>query len=116
MESFNRPDTKWKFLRITNLVFYINYLALSGPVEFPDFSLHNRGVANHTSNDNLCFFRCLSIFRGGDKRSCEQDTKQLFAAYCKHFHINPDQFQGVFLIDFPEIEDFFEINIVIYEF
>ena len=39
----------------------------------------------------------------------------MFAAYCKHFHINPDQFQGVLLTDFPKIEDFFEINIVVYE-
>ena len=31
------------------------------------------------------------------------------------FHADPDLFQGVFLIDFPEIEDFFEINIVVYE-
>ena len=61
------------------------------------------------------FFRYLSTFLGTDKRQCEQDAKQLFTAYCKHFHIDPDQFQGVFLIDFPEIEDYFEINIVIYE-
>ena len=80
---------------------------LSGPVELPDFLTHNRRVVNHTANDNLCFFRCLSIFRGCDKRSCEQDAKQLFAAYRKHFHVDPDLFQGVFLIDFPEIEDFF---------
>ena len=38
-ENFSRPDTKWKIVRITNLVFYINHLAnapLSGPVEFPE--------------------------------------------------------------------------------
>ena len=27
LESFNRPDTKWKIIRITNLVFYINHVA-----------------------------------------------------------------------------------------
>ena len=118
LENFNRPDTKWKLLQITNLVFYLNHLAdalLSGPVEFPDFLTHNRGLVNHTANDNLCFFRCLSTFRCTDKRRCKQDAKQLFTAYCKHFHVDPDQFQGVFLIDFPEIEDFFEINTVVYE-
>ena len=34
LENFNRPDTKWKLLQITNLVFYLNHLAdapLSGP-------------------------------------------------------------------------------------
>ena len=67
------------------------------------------GVAN-----NHYFFLCLSTFRGTYKRRCEQDAKQLFTAYCKHFHIDPDQFQGVLLIDFPEIEGFFEINIVVY--
>ena len=55
LENFNRPDTKWKIIRITNLVFYINHLAdapLSGPVELPDFLTHNRGVVNHTANGN----------------------------------------------------------------
>ena len=100
------------------MVFYLNHLAdalLSGPVEFPDFLTQNREVVNHTANDNLYFFRCLSTFRCTDKRLCEQDAKQLFTAYCKRFHIDPDQFQGVLLIDFPEIVDFFEINIVGYE-
>ena len=95
LENFNRPYTKWKLLQITNLVFYLNHLAdapPSGPVDFPCFLLHNRGVVNHTSNDNLCFFRCLSAFRGTDERRCEQDAKQLFTAYCKLFHIDPDQF------------------------
>ena len=110
MDNFNRPDTKWKLLQITNLVFYLNHLAdapLSGPVEFPDFLTHNRGVVNHRTNDNLCFLRCLSTFRGTDKLRCEQDAKQLFTAYRKHFYIDPDQFQGVLFIDFPETENFF---------
>ena len=67
---------------------------------------------NHRANDNLCFF---AVYRGTDKRRCEQDAKQLFTAYRKHFYIDSDQFQDVLLIDFPEIEDFFEINIVVYE-
>ena len=78
-ENFNRPDTKWKIIRITNLFFYINHLAdapLSGAVELPDFLMYNQGVVNHTFNDNLCFFRCLFIFRGCDKRSCELGAKQ----------------------------------------
>ena len=75
--------------------------------------MHNREVVNHTSNSQPRFFS-LPAFRGTDKRRCEQDAKQLFAAYCKHFHIAPDQFEGVHLIDFPEI-DFLEINIVVYE-
>ena len=44
LENFNRPDTKWKIIQITNLVVYINHLAdapLSGPVEFTDFLMHN---------------------------------------------------------------------------
>ena len=44
LENFNRPDTKWKLLQITNLVFYLNHLAdapLSGSIEFPDFLTHD---------------------------------------------------------------------------
>ena len=89
---------------------------LSRLVEFPDFVTHNQGLVNHTANGNLCFLCCLCTFRGTDKRRSEQDAKQLFTANCKHFHIDPDQFEGVFLIDFSEIKPFFEINIVVYEF
>ena len=114
LKNFNRPATKWKSLWVTTLVFYINHLVdapLSGPVEFPDFLLHNRGVKNHTSNDNLCFFRCLSIFRGCDKQLFSVLFTQTFitTAYCKHLYIDPDHFQGVLLIDFPEIEDFLRL-------
>ena len=65
LENFNRPDTKWKLLQLTNLVFYLNNLAdapLLGPVEFLDFLTHNRGGGESQSQRQSMFFRCLSRY------------------------------------------------------
>ena len=116
MENITRPDTKWKVIQISNLTFYINHLQdapLGAPIDLPDFIMNNHGLANVSAEDNLCFFRCLAIFRGADRRGCNLAAKQLFYEYCTHFNVS--EFSGVSLFDFVELENFYKINIVAYE-
>ena len=116
MENITRPDTKWKVIQISNLTFYINHLQdapLGAPIDLPDFIMNNHGLANVSAEDNLCFFRCLAIFRGADRRRCNRAAKQLFYEYCTHFDVS--EFSGVSLFDFVELENFYKINIVAYE-
>ena len=59
IENITRPDTKWKIIQISNLTFYINHLQdapLGAPIPLPDFIMNNRGLANVSAEDNLCFF------------------------------------------------------------
>ena len=96
--------------------FYVNHLQdapLGGSVGLPAFIVNNRGLANFSAEDNLCFFRCLAVFRGADHRGCNRAAKQLFYEYCTHFEI--EKFSGVSLFDFVELENFYKINIVSYE-
>ena len=116
IENITRPDTKWKIVQISNITFYVNHLQdapLGGSVGLPDFIVNNRGLANVSAEDNLCFFRCLAVFRGADRHRCNRAAKQLFYEYCNHFEI--EKFSGVSLYDFVELENFYKINIVAYE-
>ena len=116
MENITRPDTKWKVIQISNLTFYINHLQdapLGAPIDLPDFIINNHGLANVSAEDNLCFFRCLAVFRGADRRGCNRAAKQLFYEYCTNFDVS--EFSGVSLFDFVELENFYKLNIVAYE-
>ena len=116
IENITRPDTKWKVIEISNLTFYINHLQdapLGAPILLPDFIMNNHGLANVSAEDNLCFFRCLAVFRGADGRGCNRAAKQLFYEYCTHFDVS--EFSGVSLFDFVELENFYKPNIVAYE-
>ena len=76
-----RPDTKWRLHQITNLLFFVSHLKrapLGAPLPLPNFIKHNRGLINVSGDGNLCFFRCLAIFKGADKYRCEIKAKDLF--------------------------------------
>ena len=47
------------------------------------------------------------------KRWCEQEIQQFFTAYGEGFGIC--DFTGVKLFDLPNLEDFFKLNIIVYE-
>ena len=116
-ELVERPNTKWRIVHITNIAFYVNKLSdapIGRKVELPAYIVNNSGITALNTDDDFCFFRCLSVFRGSDKHDCELDTKQLFQCYIHHFDIDPSSFDGVKLFDFVEIEDLFQINIVVY--
>ena len=99
----------------TNITFYANDLKdapLGARDTFPDYIKNNRGLVNVSGVNNLCFFQCLAVHRGGDRRWYERDAQKLFYEYCMHFEITYNTFTGVNLSDFVDLEDFFKINFV----
>ena len=42
-------------------------------------------------------------------------AKQLFNDFCLHFQISFQDFKGINLFDFPELQDYFQINFTVYE-
>ena len=115
-DTLSRPDTRWKFVQLTNIIFYVYKLKdapLGAPISLPDFLRFNRGLANVPGSNNLCFFRYLAVHKGVNRKRCELEAKQFFTAYCKRFDIC--DFTGVELCDFPNLEDFFKLNIVVYD-
>ena len=117
-DKINRPDSKWKIVDIPNITFYVNHVKdapLGAPISLPDYIKNNHGLRNVSASDNLCFFRCFAVHQGADPHRCEQPAKNLFRKYYVHFGVVPAHFSGVQLFDFIHLEDFFELNLIVYE-
>ena len=118
LETLTRPDTKWLIVDITNVTFYVTKLkdmALDAPIDLPDNVKFNSGLVNFSAEDHLCFFRCLAFFKGAGTPCYEMAAKQLFNDFCLHFQISFQDFKGINLFDFPDLEDYFQINFTVYE-
>ena len=50
---------------------------------------------------------------GKNYHNCNQKAKELFNQYCEHFRVNPQDFKGVELIDFPQLETFYETQLFV---
>ena len=65
-----------------------------------------------TYKDHLCFFRCLAIGNFGKTyHNCNHKAEGLFYQYCEHFEVNPQDFKGVELTDFPKLEKYYETSL-----
>ena len=93
---------------------------LGKPPHLPDYIKNNRyiiGLEKDKSNaycfrHSLCFFRCLAIGKfGKTQHNCNQTGKELFQDYCQHFRVKPQDFEGVELDEFPELEKYFEVQL-----
>ena len=92
---------------------------LGNPPKLPDYTKSNRFIIglekdehSRTYKDHLCFFHCLAVGKYKFARhNCNQKAKELFQDYCEHFEVNPQDFKGVELTDFPQLEKYYEIHL-----
>ena len=119
-----RPNTKWVIERIVNLRIHLVITTctypLGKPPHLPDYIKFNRYIFGlekdeHTAKtyqDHLCFFRCLAIGKFGKTyHNCNKEAKELFQEYFQHFRVKPQDFEGVELDEFPELEKYFEVQL-----
>ena len=94
--------------------------SLGKPPHLPDYIKNNCYIiglekdTNHSYHykDSLCFFHCLAIGKFGKTyHNCNQTAKELFQVYCQHFRVKPQDFEGVELDEFPELEKYFEVQL-----
>ena len=85
------------------------------PVHLPDYIKNNHGLRNASADGNLCFFRCLAVHQGANHRWCEEPAKNLFRSYCDRFDVASEDFAGVQLFVFICLENFLELNLIVYE-
>ena len=50
---------------------------------------------------------------GKTHHNCNLKAKELFNQYCKHFRVNPLDFKGVELTDFPQLERFYKTQLFV---
>ena len=115
------PNTKFVYVKTTNVVFFITKLIdvpIGSGVSLPNYLLHNKGLISLVKSsktgkeylDNLCFFRCLALFRGFDSKSLERETKRLCKQYCEIISINYSEFKGICISELQH----FQIGVNIY--
>ena len=116
LDSVSTPDTKWRLYQNMNLLFFVNHLKharLGAPLPLPNFVKYNRGLITVSSDENLCFFHCLAVFKGADWLDCKTKTRELFAQYAMNFDVH--NFSGIAIDDLVQIEDLFKVNVSIYQ-
>ena len=117
-----RPNTKWVIEHIVNLRIHlvITTYPLGKPPHLPDYIKNNRyiiGLEKDKNNANLykdhfCFFHCFTIGKFGKTRhNYNQKAKELFQDYCQHFQVKPQDFKGAELDEFPELEEYYEVQL-----
>jgi len=122
-EKIERPDTKWVLVTIINIIFFVSLLPnipIGGGVKLPSFIINNKGLHDLVKCckgreyvDNLRLFRCLALFDDASL-DCERATKDKFYKYWHEQKLNSNKFAGVTLRELVDVEDVFEINVVVY--
>ncbi|XP_078677627.1 uncharacterized protein LOC144914071 [Branchiostoma floridae x Branchiostoma belcheri] len=85
-----RPDSKWIVHAIPHVEFYVSKLGnhpIGAPKNLPAYLVNNKAINALQSGmhgpyeDNLCFFRCLALQYGKDRKQLETVTKELLKQY-----------------------------------
>ena len=122
-----RGITKWKFDKLTNVTVFAALLkdipmgckdtVLPEPllrncnVNCPTFEK----ITRQPYNDNLCLFRTVALHLFGNER-LEEETSKIFNFFLNIFgEGDPSKFQGVYMTDFPKVEDLMQLNIFLYD-
>ena len=111
---------------VTNVTFFVNRIidhpiGCVGMISLPVYIKKNKAVIGleteptHSKryNDNLCIFRCLALFRGGDVRRLEPAVKTLYEAYDQD-GVPMEEFAGVKMDDLYRVETTFQTNVCVY--
>jgi len=130
-----RPNTEWRLFAVTNITFYVYKLhghvrVGDGKVSLPSHLVRNRhlvamdkkdGVAYE---DNLCFFRCLSVAgmseerrKRAKSRPSEEEAKAFLRTYAAHRGEGwtGKTFPGVTFSDLVDLERVFDLKIFVFE-
>ena len=113
------PNTKWVIERIVSLRIHLvmTTYPFGNPPKLPNYIKNNCyiiGLENdehhaYCYKDHLCFLHRLAIGKFGKTRhNCNRRAKELFDQYCEHFEVNPQDFKGVQLTDFPQLQKYYE--------
>ena len=116
------PNTKWVIERIVSLCIHLvmTTYPLGKPPHLPDYIKNNCFIIGlekdentaKTYKDHLCFFHCLAIGKYKFTRhNCNRKAKELFDQYCEHFEVKHQDFKGLELTDFPQLEKYYETRL-----
>ena len=125
--SREKMNTKWRFLKLTNLTVFAASLK-DVPMGCKDTVLPKPLLINHTINclryeentkqpynDNLWLFGALALHLHRNQR-LEEETSKLFNLFVNKMDgLSPNQFQRVHMNDIPTVEDLLTLNNLLYD-
>ena len=90
MNHVNFPNSKFVFVKITNVTFYITKLirsVIGSSILLPPHLKNNQGMYSLVArkgvpfNDRLCFFRCVALHLGASINALERPTMENFERF-----------------------------------
>lgn len=123
MSHVTYPCSKFSFIRITNVRFFLSKVLrcpIGTAIDFPTYLKNNRGLnclvtrKGKTYQDNLCFFRCVALFKGARVTALEIRTRELFQQYLSEAHLLASDFEGISLNELEEASRIFGIGIFVF--
>ena len=123
MNHITYPNSKFSFVRITNVSYFLTKMIkcpIGAANNFPAFLKNNRGLNSLVSyrgkpyEDQLCFFRCLALYMGGNIDALERKTKELFERYLSEMKILATDFSGISLVELEDASRIFDIGISVF--
>ena len=117
-----RSSTKWVIERIVSLRIHLvmTTYPLGKLPHLPDYIKNNlyyciRKRSKYCKNlqgPPLLFPFSLAIGKFSKTyHNCNQKAKELFDQYCEHFEVSPQDFKGVELTEFPQLEKYYETRL-----
>ena len=89
IDNIKRPDTKWVFIKFSNIEVkaVIDRLPLLGTGPLPDWLrnlAHGRKMVSlDTYSDNMCLWRCIAVYKGARIDRCTKLARQLARGFFK---------------------------------
>lgn len=111
MAGIERPNSKWSFLRFhkvhVKILLTRSPLLGSGPLpEWLRNLAHGRAMVTLDSyDDNLCLWRCISVYKGARVDRCSRVAKAMAKRYYRHAETPNDVIQTS-LDDLDKVEKF----------
>ena len=121
-----RANTKWRFLKLTNLTIFAALLRDipmgCKDAVLPESLLRNPSIycltfernTRQPYKDNHCLIRALALHLHGNERLEEETSKLFDLFFVNSTNPDPSKFQGVCMDDIPSVEDIVSINFFIY--
>ena len=123
-----RPNTKWKALFVTNILFKVALLDFPigmGETELPPHIKHAKSMISLDTNgnngvkykDKLCLFRAYALHTGATLSGLETPTERHLNKWLdfKQLEIeHKGKFRGVKLTELPDFEKCFKVNVNVF--
>ena len=125
MNHVNFPNSKFVFVKITNVTFYITKLirsVIGSSILLPPHLKNNQGMYSLVArkgvpfNDRLCFFRCVALHLGASINALERPTMENFERFRTEMAISDSasDYPGIPLDQIEDASKIFEFGVNVY--